>query len=303
MKTYLVAGGSVAGVAAALEFMAQGHQAHLILCGWDNLGLEDSYLIGPTPLNDHPVRGTAFADLAFEHLGGAGVKFWSTDPWLGNWDQFYVDAVSEELVLDDRWDDTLYRFSGAVFAPAGVGPGLAPEIEGPVRWRGLSYSAWSDAPFFRGKPVVVVGCGYRAYEQAQIAAEFASSVTLLCKDRGTGPLGLLEQAVARTSCLSVRVGAEVLGLQPDDTGALAMVVVRENGREVRLAASGAFVAHNPVVPWRVWNSQEDALSLRDRGKLTFAGIAAGVPFSDHAALYASGVRAARECLAANARRD
>jgi hypothetical protein len=63
--SYLVVGESLAGVAAALELASLGLPAHIILHRGDSSVLEDTFLIGPTPLNPEPMRGAAFSDLAF----------------------------------------------------------------------------------------------------------------------------------------------------------------------------------------------------------------------------------------------
>jgi hypothetical protein len=70
----------------------------------------------------------------------------------------------------------------------------------------------------------------------------------------------------------------------------------EDGVERVLPAHALFVAHDPVVGWWAWGSREEAFHLQRRGRLVLAGIAAGAPYEDHAALYESGVRAARQLL-------
>jgi len=295
---FLVIGESVAGVAAALEIASSGFPVRIV-SSYDSAGLEDSFLIGPTALNAEPWRGTDFAVIAFDRLRDVHVKAWYSGDWFGSWDRVSFDPTTGDLVLDEVFEGERHRLRGVVFAPGGNEPGLPEETEAPFRWRGLSYSAWSDAPFFRGKPVAVIGCGPRAFDQALIAAEFAASVTVLCHESATEPMGLLAEAVASSGYLAVRTHAQIEALRGDEAGALSGVLVCEHGREALVAASGVFVAHDPVVDWEPWGGEQQALALRERGKRTFAGIAAGVPHSDHAALFESGVLAARECLTAN----
>ena len=295
---YLVVGESVAGVAAALELAAAGCNVEIIFHTGDSTGMEDSFLIGATPLNGFPMRGTPFADLTFEKLHQAGVHTRTTSEWLGLWDKSYVDATTEELVLDDTFQEERHRFQGAVFAPSGSEPGLSRELEDPFMGRGLSYSAWSDGSYFKNKRVAVVGCGYHAFEQALIAAEHAASVTVLSAATSTPPLGLLENEVLKSERLVVRMNTQVLSLQPHRDGSLGAIVVEEHGQERVLEAEGVFVAHDPVVGWWAWGNQEEALAFQERGKLVLAGIAAGVAYAEHGALFESGVRAARQLLAA-----
>lgn len=293
---YLVVGESVAGVAAALEFAAAGHSVHIVLHHGDNTGLEDSFLIGPTPLNPTPMRGTAFADLTFEKFREIGVQSRCIDEWFGVWDETSIDAVTNKLVLEDRFEERQLRFRAAVFAPNGSERGLPLELEAPFQRRGVSYSAWSDIGYYDKKPVAVVGCGYHAFEQALVAAEHAASVTVLSENPTIPAIGLLEQYVRESKCLQVLTRIRLLTLEPGENGFLARAVVEAAGEARRVDASMLFVAHDPFVGWWAWGSEEEALLLREQGKLVLARIAAGVSYSNHAALFASGVRAARQCL-------
>ncbi|MCC2671241.1 MAG: hypothetical protein K0Q72_3712, partial [Armatimonadetes bacterium] len=58
---------------AALELARAGCDTQIIHHFGDSTGLEDSYLIGRTPLNDAPMRGEAFTELALKTLHRAGV--------------------------------------------------------------------------------------------------------------------------------------------------------------------------------------------------------------------------------------
>ena len=54
-----------------------------------------------------------------------------------------------------------------IFAPNGTDPGLSAEVNAKeFFWKGVSFSAWSDASFFHCLPVAVYGEGLRALEQA-----------------------------------------------------------------------------------------------------------------------------------------
>jgi thioredoxin reductase len=201
------------------------------------------------------------------------------------------------LVLESSFEEKPYRFQGVAFAPSGSECGLPREIEGSLHFRGLSYSAWSDAYFMRAKPVAVVGSGYHAFEQALILAEGDASVTVLCENASVSPLGLLQSEVERSERITVLANARVLSLEADGNRTVAGVSIEENGRQRLLQVAGVFVAHDPVVGWETWGCQEEALALQQQGQLVLAGIAAGVRYSDHAALFESGARAARQLLA------
>jgi thioredoxin reductase (NADPH) len=91
-----------------------------------------------------------------------------------------IESVSEDGIYkivkgkDDSYKaKTLIIASGVRYKSIGI-PG-----ETELRGRGVSYCATCDGPFFKDQPVVVIGGGDAAVEEASYLTQFASSVTIV----------------------------------------------------------------------------------------------------------------------------
>ncbi len=74
---------------------------------------------------------------------------------------------------------TVYRARGVIAASGSVYRRMGVPGEEELIGRGVSFCATCDAPFFRGKHVVVVGGGNSALQETVHLAEFASRITLV----------------------------------------------------------------------------------------------------------------------------
>lgn len=137
------------------------------------------------------------------------------------------------------------------------------EFEG----RGVSYCAVCDAEFFRDQPVVVVGGGDSAMDEALFLAGVASSVTLLIRDeRVHAAAALAEQALAHPT-ISVRWNTELTAIEGGES--VERVRVDSDGASQSIECNGVFIyvglqpstgifrdvlpvdsaGHIPVDPW------------------------------------------------------
>ena len=73
--------------------------------------------------------------------------------------------------------------------------------------RGVSYCATCDAPFFRGKDVVVVGGGDKALEEAIFLCDYASSVTVVHRRSELRAAGILQEKAKVRAGLKFRYNA------------------------------------------------------------------------------------------------
>lgn len=106
---------------------------------------------------------------------------------------------------------------------------------------GVSYCATCDGAFFLNQDVCVVGGGDSALEEAITLTEFASSVTILCKNISLHGQKILQDRVKKNNkieiCFNVLV-EEILGNNEVDTLLLKDV---ESGNITEKRTSGVFI--------------------------------------------------------------
>ena len=140
-----------------------------------------------------------------------------------------------------RTEDKEWKGSQLILA-TGTQPkklGIAGESE--LRGRGISDCAPCDGPFFRGKPVAVVGSGDSACDDALFLAAICPEVHLLCDAKLSAQPWLVE-AVQRRENIRIRYGSRIRSLGSEATahGFPALNSVELESGE-RIAVSGLFV--------------------------------------------------------------
>lgn len=91
-------------------------------------------------------------------------------------------VIGATLVGDEKEVYTAagsYKARAVILATGGMGRSSTVPGEDNLVGRGVSYCATCDAAFFRNQPVVVVGSGEEAAEEALFLTKFASTVTLV----------------------------------------------------------------------------------------------------------------------------
>ena len=153
--------------------------------------------------------------------------------------------------------------TGSQYRKLGI-PGEA-EFSG----RGVSYCATCDGFFFRGKPIVVVGGGDSAFEEAEFLSRFGSSVTLIHRRDSFRASKIIVDRAKANERINLLTNSVVEEIQGDDQGVQSLVVRNVLTRETStLTANGVFVAigHTPSTDFL------DGLVQRDQaGYITVDG--------------------------------
>lgn len=114
--------------------------------------------------------------------------------------------------------------------------------------RGVSYCATCDGFFFKDKPIVVVGGGDSAFEEADFLSRFGSCVTLVHRRGEFRASKIMVDRAHANEKIDMRTNAVVESVNGDDSGARS-VALRDvvTGEVTRLPAEGVFVAigHTP----------------------------------------------------------
>ena len=105
---------------------------------------------------------------------------------------------------------------------------------------GVHFCATCDGPFYRDRPVVVIGGGNSAGEESVFLARFASSVTVVTRDAALTASRVVVQKLEEDPKITIITGAEPVGFATDQ-GTLRALVVRRGEALEEVAAEGAFV--------------------------------------------------------------
>ena len=115
--------------------------------------------------------------------------------------------------------------------------------------KGVSYCATCDGFFFRGKPIVVVGGGDSACEEADFLSRFGSSVTLIHRRDEFRASQIMVERVKNNPKIDFLLDSVIEKIQGDDNGAQSVVVRNVKTDETStVPANGIFVAigHTPA---------------------------------------------------------
>ncbi|KAM3067537.1 Vacuolar protein sorting-associated protein 53 [Clarireedia jacksonii] len=164
-----------------------------------------------------------------------------------------VDLSSRPFNYWVEWKETEEHTADAVIIATGASArrlGLPGEEK---YWQnGISACAVCDGavPIFRNKPLVVIGGGDSAAEEAMFLTKYGSHVTVLVrKDKLRASKTMAKRLLANKK-ITVRfntVGGEITG---DDQGLMSHMVVKDvnTGKEEKIEANGLFyaVGHDPA---------------------------------------------------------
>lgn len=130
--------------------------------------------------------------------------------------------------------------------------------------RGVAYCATCDAPFFKGKKVVVVGGGNSAFTTAMDLLKVEAEVTLVNFNKGWRADETLKQRVRQTDKVSLLDYHQVVRIEGRDRVTAVVVRNREDEEEEKLDASGIFVEIG-LLPNN--KSFKDLVELNEQGEV------------------------------------
>ncbi len=143
--------------------------------------------------------------------------------------------------------DTLIISTGASAKWLGI-PGEAPVPEG-LGGNGVSACATCDGFFFRGRPIVVVGGGDTAMEEALFLTKFASKVTLIHRRHEFRASKIMQDRVLAHEKIEILWNTEVLEINGTKETGVESIRIFNNQSSVEsvLLTDGVFIAigHQP----------------------------------------------------------
>ena len=170
-------------------------------------------------------------------------------------ERFGAELIPDDVVEVDLSGDvkivktaTETHYAKAVILAMGSGYrklGLPREEE--LSGRGVSWCATCDGFFFRQKPIVVVGGGDSAVEEATFLTRFGSSVTLLVRRDELRASKIMQERAFNDPKLEIQWNSAIESFNGADSVESLTVVDTVTGEKRELEASGVFIAigHDP----------------------------------------------------------
>lgn len=262
LRDAIIIGSGPAGYTAAIYLGRAGHSP-LVIAGALTPG---GQLINTTEVENFPgfpdgVLGPDLMDNMKRQAERFGAEFLQDDvATVEQQDSFFTVTTNQGKTFEAN---TIIIATGSSYRKLGV-PGET-EFSG----RGVSYCATCDGFFFRGKPIVVVGGGDSAFEEAGFLSRFGSSVTIIHRRDEFRASKIMVDRAKGNEKINFLTNAVVDEIHGDDQGVQSLSVRDVNTGAVRqVEANGVFVAigHTPATAF------VDGLVSRDEaGYITVDG--------------------------------
>ncbi|EPI51862.1 thioredoxin-disulfide reductase [Gardnerella pickettii] len=261
-KNVIIIGSGPAGYTSAL-YLARAGYSPLVIAGALTPG---GQLMNTTEVENYPgfADGILGPDL-MEAMQKQAEKFGA---------QILLnDVVSVDFNGDSKavtTDDGVTYTSKAVIVSTGsqvrkLGVPGEQEYSG----RGVSYCATCDGFFFREKPIVVVGGGDSAFEEALFLTRFGSCVTLIHRRDSFRASKIMVDRARKNSKINFVLDSVVCSVNGVDGDAQSVTVKNvKTGETQNIEASGIFVAigHSPSTSFL-----NGALDLNEDGTISVQG--------------------------------
>lgn len=164
-----------------------------------------------------------------------------------------LDLSSRPFKYETEWaPGTVHTADSIILATGASARRLGLPGEEKYWQNGISACAVCDGavPIFRNKPLVVIGGGDSACEEATFLTKYGSHVTVLVRKGELRASNIMAQRLLNHPKVTVRFFSQGVEVKGDDKGLMSHLVVKNNktGEEETLEANGLFYAigHEPA---------------------------------------------------------
>lgn len=238
MENVVIIGSGPAGLTAAI-YASRANLAPLMIEGYESGG----QLMTTTEVENFPghARGIQGPELMMATRSQA--------EWLKT--RFVTKNVTK-VDLSKRpfkiWiDNDLIEAKSVIISTGATAKYLGLENEKRLIGRGVSACATCDGAFFKNQPVVVVGGGDTAMEEANFLTRFASKVYVVHRRDSFRASKIMSDRVLNNPKIEVIWNTELADVEGEKNVTGAKLRNLETGKETTLAVEGIFIAigHKP----------------------------------------------------------
>jgi thioredoxin reductase (NADPH) len=271
-KEVVIIGSGPAGLTAAI-YSGRANLKPLVIEGPQPGG----QLMITTDVENYPgfskgIMGPALMQEFREQAARFGTEFLTT--WVNRVD---LSKRPFHLFTDEQTikADTLIIASGASAKWLGI-PGEAPVPHG-LGGAGVSACATCDGFFFRGKPLVVVGGGDTAMEEATFLTKFATKVTVIHRRDSLRASKIMQEKAFRNDKIEFIWDTAVEEIQGTPQSGVTGVRIKnlKTGAESIFPAEGVFIAigHQPNTDvFKDWLEMDEIGYIKTDGRTTATNI-------------------------------
>lgn len=261
-KKVIIIGSGPAGYTAAL-YLARAGYTPLVIAGALTPG---GQLMNTTEVENYPgfVDGILGPDL-MEAMQKQAEKFGA---------QIILnDVVSVDFKDDLKTvttdDGETYTANAVIISTGSQVRKLGVPGEQEYSGRGVSYCATCDGFFFRGKPIVVVGGGDSAFEEASFLTRFGSSVTLIHRRDSFRASKIMIDRARKNEKIKFVLNSVVQSINGSNEDAQSVTVKNVvTGETQDIEASGIFVAIGHLPSTSFLNN---SIALNEDGTISVQG--------------------------------
>ena len=240
MRDVMIIGSGPAGLTAAL-YAARANLKPLLVEGLESGG----QLMLTTDVENYPgfpegVLGPELMTAMRQQAERFGTEFVTGDVSS-------VDLAGSPFTITTS--DTQYQARTLIIATGASARLLGLPSERALMGHGVSTCATCDGYFFRDKPIVVVGGGDTAMEEAIFLTKFASHVTVVHRRDKLRASQIMQDKALANAKISFEWDSALDAVTDTDTGVVTGVIIRDlvNDTTKRLDVEGVFIAigHTP----------------------------------------------------------
>lgn len=230
----IVVGGGPAGLTAALYAAREGIETLVI----EQSGLGGQAAVTER-LDNFPgfpegVSGAEFADRLSEQARRFGVELLQAQAVTG----LRTEDESRYVATADGRE---YGARAVLIASGSQYKRLGARGEEDFIGAGVHFCATCDGPFYKGKPVAVIGGGNSAGEESIFLARFASDVNILVRGDNLSASKLVVDKLREDKHITVRPHTEVIEFRGEGKLTSVLTRDRETGAQEEIHPAGVFV--------------------------------------------------------------